>query len=244
MKASSNLNRPFSAAACGSPSSECTCWSRYSKGYPIPSVFLYRRVDEDTGQVVFEVIDGKQRLESLLMYAGLMPGRFSAPIQLPKWEKPESVTWQQLRKYKEQSRLEEYQIQTIEVSGSFSDIVELFVRINSTGNALTRQEIRNAHFYRSEFLKAAKKLASRYEYFRSIGYTGGWGHFHIPDTRQPTVPVVRFRLGTAPYLHANPYIARCLASRTVTTAQVKILLYSIPITSPCFSLEGASTAAP
>jgi hypothetical protein len=143
------------------------------QGYPIPSVFLYRHVDEGTGKVVFEVIDGKQRLESLLMYTGLIPGRFSAPIQLPKWEKPESVTWQQLRKHKEQGRLEEYQIQTIEVSGSFSDIVELFVRINSTGNALTRQEIRNAHFYRSDFLKAAKKLASRYEgYLQAVGVIG------------------------------------------------------------------------
>ncbi len=143
------------------------------QGYPIPSVFFYRHVDEETGRTVFEVIDGKQRLESLLMYAGHMPGRFSAPIQLHSWEKSREVTWRELHKLKEQSRLEEYQIQTIEVSGDFSDIVELFVRINSTGNALTRQEIRNAHFYKSEFLKTAKKLASKYEsYFQSVGVIG------------------------------------------------------------------------
>src|ERR1035441_514206 len=84
-------------------------------GYPIPSIFLYRHVDESTGQVVFEVIDGKQRIETLLMYAGFLPGHFSAPIQLPNWESPRDVTWKQLRKLKEQGRLEEYQLQTIEV---------------------------------------------------------------------------------------------------------------------------------
>jgi len=143
------------------------------QGYPVPSVFLYRHVNEETGQVVFEVIDGKQRIESILMYAGYLPGRFSAPIELLLGEKPTEVTYSQLRKLKEQGRLEEYHLQVIEVSGGFSDIVELFVRINSTGNALTRQEIRNAHFYKSEFLKAAKKLASKYQnYLQNIGVIG------------------------------------------------------------------------
>ena len=128
------------------------------QGYPIPSIFIYRHEDERTGKVVFEVIDGKQRIESLLMYTGLKKGLFAAPVQLPDWEEPRELLWRQLRKMKRQSILEEYQIQTIEVTGVLSDIIELFVRINSTGNALTPQEIKNAHFYKSEFLKAAKKL--------------------------------------------------------------------------------------
>jgi Protein of unknown function DUF262 len=143
------------------------------QGYPIPSVFLYQHLDEETGQVVFEVIDGKQRIESLLMYAGLMNGRFAAPLQLQTWETPQFVNWVKLRKLRQQSKLEEYQLQTIEVSGELSDIIELFVRINSTGKALTRQEIRNARFYRGEFLKAAKRLASKYEgYLQGVGVIG------------------------------------------------------------------------
>ncbi len=35
--------------------------------FPIPSVFLYERQDE-RGRVVYDVIDGKQRLESILMF--------------------------------------------------------------------------------------------------------------------------------------------------------------------------------
>jgi hypothetical protein len=104
------------------------------------------------------------------MYTGLKKGLFAAPVQFPDWEEPKYLRWGQLRKLKKQSLLEEYQIQTIEVTGVLSDIIELFVRINSTGNALTPQEIKNAHFYKSEFLIAAKKSATKYEsYLLSSG---------------------------------------------------------------------------
>src|SRR5579883_962648 len=41
-------------------------------GYPLPSVFLYRR--NQNGRLVYDVIDGKQRLESIFMFTCL--GRF------------------------------------------------------------------------------------------------------------------------------------------------------------------------
>jgi hypothetical protein len=51
----------------------------------------------------------------------------------------------------------------MEVSGVLSDIIDLFVRINSTGKALTPAEKRHAKYYDSEFLQTAGKLADRYE---------------------------------------------------------------------------------
>lgn len=143
------------------------------RGYPIPSIFLYRHVDEGTGQTIFEVIDGKQRIESLLMYMGVLRGRFAAPLRLPHWERAEQVDWTRLRRLKEQHLLEEYRLQVTEIEADLSDIIELFVRINSTGNALTRQEIRNAKFYRSEFLKKSRRLAMKFEgYLQAIGVIG------------------------------------------------------------------------
>ncbi|MGH7839863.1 MAG: DUF262 domain-containing protein, partial [Candidatus Binataceae bacterium] len=41
-------------------------------GYPLPSVFLYKR--DQKGRVIYDVIDGKQRLETIFMFAKL--GRF------------------------------------------------------------------------------------------------------------------------------------------------------------------------
>lgn len=54
-----------------------------------------------------------------------------------------------------------YKIQTVEVSGDLSEIIDLFVRINSTGKRLTGAEKRHARFYRSEFLRQAEKVARR-----------------------------------------------------------------------------------
>jgi len=57
--------------------------------YPIPSVFLYKRQDVD-GDLVYDVIDGKQRLESIFMFMGIgyfRRERFSAWTKLsPKDE--------------------------------------------------------------------------------------------------------------------------------------------------------------
>ena len=58
----------------------------------------------------------------------------------------------------------------IEVDGDMGDIIEVFVRINSTGKALTPQEKRRAKYYNSTFLKEADRLARRFENkFRTMG---------------------------------------------------------------------------
>jgi hypothetical protein len=153
------------------------------QGYPIPSIFLYRHIHEKTGETIFEVIDGKQRIESILLFAGyihdrqftkyLHGRRFAALLQMPNEGKPAAVTWQQLKKRKQQYRIEQYQLQIIEVTGDLTEIIELFVLINSTGKALAGQEIRNARYFRSGFLKASKQMASKYEsYLQSIGVIG------------------------------------------------------------------------
>lgn len=143
------------------------------RGYPIPSIFLYKHLETDTGQTIFEVVDGKQRLESLFRYMGTPRQRFAAPLQLLDWEHPEPTNWTRLQKLRQQRLVEEYCLNVTEVEGDLPDIIELFVRLNSTGNALTPQEIRNAKFYRSEFLKTSRRLAARYEsYLQGIGVIG------------------------------------------------------------------------
>jgi hypothetical protein len=56
-----------------------------------------------------------------------------------------------------------YEVPVIEVDGELGDIINVFVRINSTGKALTRQEQRHARYYNSPFLKEAARLANRFE---------------------------------------------------------------------------------
>src|ERR1700735_2302539 len=50
-------------------------------GYPIPAIFMYAR--NDAGSTVYDVIDGKQRLESILKFTRQMRGTFPVKTQLP-----------------------------------------------------------------------------------------------------------------------------------------------------------------
>ncbi|HOC56520.1 MAG TPA: DUF262 domain-containing protein [Verrucomicrobiota bacterium] len=133
------------------------------RNYPLPAIFLYRR--EENGQIIYDVIDGKQRIESILMFMGQMRGRYWLKTQLPGQDEPEWIDWKWLCKRKRQHLVTGYRIPVIEVDGDMGDIIDLFVRINSTGKALTPQEKRRAKYYNSPFLKEADWLARRYEWY-------------------------------------------------------------------------------
>lgn len=130
------------------------------QNYPVPSIFLYRQTD--FGRLRYDVIDGKQRLESVLMFQGLgrfRGQRFAVRIPLDEAEGIAQWDWNRVRRRGHEHRFMGYKIQTVEVSGDFSDIIDLFVRINSTGKRLTGAERRHARYYQSEFLKQAGRLA-------------------------------------------------------------------------------------
>lgn len=138
------------------------------EGYPIPSIFLYRR--EEDGIPVYDVIDGKQRLESIFMFTqtrGFKHSGFQVRFRFDGEEGTDWYGWRDLRHTERQSRVLTYKIQTVEVSGDFGDIVDLFVRINSTGKALTSSEVRHARYFRTDFLKQAERMARRTRAFLS-----------------------------------------------------------------------------
>jgi hypothetical protein len=133
--------------------------------YPLPNIFLYRR--SSRGKTVYDVIDGKQRLETILMFMGIgrfKRDRFEAKLDLDAdglrwWD------WKAIRRHVPDTRhrFECYPLQTVEVSGDLSEIVDLFVRINSTGKRLTSGEKRHARFYDCRFLKEAERLVRKQE---------------------------------------------------------------------------------
>lgn len=138
------------------------------RNYPLPAIFFYRR--SERGKLVFDVIDGKQRLESIFMFTGLMRGRFWTRAPIPGTENIDWIDWSALKKKGFENCINGYEIPVIEVDGEFGDIVDVFVRINSTGKALTSQEKRSAKYYHTPFLREASRLAKRYEsYFLSTG---------------------------------------------------------------------------
>jgi uncharacterized protein with ParB-like and HNH nuclease domain len=57
--------------------------------YPLPAIFLYPR--EKEGEIIYDVIDGKQRIEAILRFTGNIWGqKFAAKVQLPDGDEKEN----------------------------------------------------------------------------------------------------------------------------------------------------------
>jgi hypothetical protein len=161
-----NLEPGFQRKSVWSDSDRRRLIQSITSNYPLPSVFLYQR--SHRSGFIYDVIDGKQRLESILMFLGI--GRFKrdafeVPLEVGRdrdwWD------WRGLRaQHKEiAAKLQGYTIQTVEVDGTFPEIVDLFVRLNSTGKRLTGAEKRHAKFYDSPFLQQAERQVRRHHRF-------------------------------------------------------------------------------
>ena len=133
--------------------------------YPLPNVAIYKRYDEKLRCVRYDVIDGKQRLESILLFLGKLHGedsRFEAAFT--DWRDGKECTvkrpWRDMCK-KNKDQIWNFKIPVVWIEGELSEIREIFVRINSTGKALTSQEVRRAKYFSSEFLQRMTLLAEQ-----------------------------------------------------------------------------------
>jgi hypothetical protein len=155
-----NLNPGFQRNSIWNSKDRATLIDSILKGFPLPSIFLYRR-ENDRGEPVYDVLDGKQRIESILMFMGKLRGRDFRFDFLPEGEK-ERTDWTRIKKRGDHGRLLSFRFQVAEVSGEWEEIVSLFVRINSTGKKLARAEITRADHLKSDLLKGASVLARRW----------------------------------------------------------------------------------
>lgn len=133
--------------------------------YPLPAVVFCKRRDRGTGKMMVDVIDGKQRIETILLYMGEMKGddRFFRAA-LSHYEDGDEtirkVCWKELSE-KNRRAIRRYRIPVVTIEAGPAQIRDIFVRINSTGKALTGQEIRNANYVDGPFLKKMAKFASK-----------------------------------------------------------------------------------
>lgn len=88
---------------------------------------------------------------------------FPVRTSLYDGERDEDVDWDFLRERNERGRINGYNVQVIFIEGELSQVVELFVKINSTGRPLSAQEKRHAKFSGTPFLEEASALAASEE---------------------------------------------------------------------------------
>lgn len=195
-----------------------------ARNYPLPAIFLYRK--EDGGKLSYSVIDGKQRLETLLGFLGyLRGGRFDAQIEVPGLEGLQKVSAQTLKSNKtHRERLLPhfmgYRIPVIEVAGPLSDIIEVFVRINSTGKPLTPQERRKANYSGSALLVEATRLANRLEpYWQQTGVMSAQQVARMKHIEFAAELLVTLEAGDV--INKKAAVDKVMATASMTSAQLK-----------------------
>lgn len=130
------------------------------KGYPLPAIFIYRR--QDGHRVRYEVIDGKQRLETIFYFMGELKGEFSLfegkVIDRDREEEVVEYSWKRMDKA-DRRTIQEFKLNIITVEGDPQKIEKIFVRINSTGKALSEGEILKAKYLNTPLFAALRSLA-------------------------------------------------------------------------------------
>lgn len=150
------------------------------RGLPTPIIFLRDRIELDSMRATREVVDGQQRLRTLIGYI--------APDLLPDYNS-ERDAFQVRRNHNPElagkafakldtplrHRLLNYSFSTHVLPSSVEDrdVLHIFQRLNSTGEKLTKQELRNAEFF-GEFKTTMYELAlEQLERWRSWGIFSG-----------------------------------------------------------------------
>lgn len=142
------------------------------RGFPLPIIILRDRPGLNLDPIV-EVVDGQQRLTTLISF--IAPERFPADIHftLSKVHNEDLAgkTFSELDSSLQQ-RILDYELSVHILPSSVDDqqVLRIFARLNSTGESLKEQELRNAE-YTGEFKTRVFEL--------SIAQLSNWRSFRL-----------------------------------------------------------------
>jgi hypothetical protein len=142
------------------------------EGMPCPTIFLFKRWNKKKKIYVDDVIDGKQRLETIFLFSNRLSHKKIqvAPDKIKKikeWIKQNNIS---KLSNEQQKDFWSFQIPigTIQMKDDsddenqgISDLIEAFVRINTQGRPLSKQERLNAKYIRKPVLTLAKTLSKQ-----------------------------------------------------------------------------------
>jgi hypothetical protein len=134
------------------------------KNFPMPPIFLHQKIDDDTGKTKYDIIDGKQRLTSLVRF---LKDEIPASDEFENSpfydEKIAGVYFSELdgnglMEYKR--KLWRYMIPIEYIDTSDKSIIDnIFDRLNRNGEPLNGQELRKSVYHGTDFLTLVEKMA-------------------------------------------------------------------------------------
>jgi Protein of unknown function DUF262 len=136
------------------------------RNFPIPPIFLHRKIDSGTGKTTFDVIDGKQRLTAI---ARFINNEIPAANEYGPAEEPNALEGAYFNDLIENESLAEFRsaFWKYDLSVEYIDptdiglIEDVFDRLNRNGEPLKGQELRNAQYHSSTLLKAVDELLAQ-----------------------------------------------------------------------------------
>ena len=134
------------------------------RGYPVPIIFLQNRTDAHTLKNVRQVVDGQQRLRTILAYMdkdSLPDANPSDDIRIMRTHNRDLAgkSFDELpRRFRDRLATTELSVHVLPSKLADKDLLQLFARLNSTGERLNDQELRNAEFH-GAFKSTAYELA-------------------------------------------------------------------------------------
>jgi len=135
------------------------------KGYPCPAIFLHKEIDGVNGKATYHVVDGKQRLETIVLFA-------ESRLSMSKDHGDDELKG---KKFKDLSTDYKKRFWNFVVGVDQLDIVEesivdeVFDRLNRNSRKLERQELRHAK-YDGWFITFAEDQ-SEHQSWKNIGIT-------------------------------------------------------------------------
>lgn len=174
-----NLDPPYQRKPAWKTKQRRHLLSSLFNGIPIPALIFHKHFNPHQAKDVYDVLDGKQRLETILHFIEKIrikdEGKLWVEFKDPKNNEVVRLFFNELRLKKVNKEYEnilqnfwQYPIPIIEYEGDLSDIFgrnvaakEVFVRINSTGSPLKKHEIRHA-LWTGPFFQLGSSLEKKY----------------------------------------------------------------------------------
>lgn len=142
------------------------------KNYPVPAIFLRPCVDNETGRTVYDVVDGKQRLEAIVDFIEnkialttyFAEDDFIDDANLETATEIAGLTFDEIKKQNKTfpDYIKQFWTYALNIEYLYEQKEELvatvFDRLNRNGEPLTRQELRNAKYSDSPLLITLKEL--------------------------------------------------------------------------------------
>lgn len=140
------------------------------RGFPSPLLYLKPTVDAKTKRPVYEVVDGQQRLTSLIEF-------FTGELRLDRQTKEfAGLTFQDLD-IEDQEKFLKYIMGSEELLNASDDyVLDVFHRLNAHGVQLNSQELRHSRFleprhrgaFRLEVIESSRRWAVLWERYKVV----------------------------------------------------------------------------